>query len=98
MNKEEIEKIVKNYAHDFRDMVINEVNLYGILKGMSNEIMGITLTYLIEEIEKEKASQTSIVHLTNPPQYPDTNSEEYCRAFNLGLSKAQDIIRNKLMK
>ena len=47
----EIEKLIKNYAHDFRDIAMNVVQLEGVLIGFKNEI---------EKEWKERCKQAKI--------------------------------------
>lgn len=49
-----------------------------------------------KELEGEFKTVTSIVYLTIPPQYPDTNSEEYVKGYNLAKQEEIDKLDKEI--
>lgn len=58
--KKEIEKIIKNYAHDFRDMEMNVIQLDGLLVNFTKEIEDQIKTDLLKIANKDEFEKLRI--------------------------------------
>ena len=79
MIEERIEMAIGK-AYGYPDVANLEVNT-DLARAIRQEI-ALLISDVVKEIVGEDVRQTNIVLLTYPPQYPKTNSKEYCDGWN----------------
>jgi hypothetical protein len=89
------ERLVKDNGEYTEPSFLDPNGDVSLIKSFNQE----TVDGLLEEMEKivegKKKGVSHIVYLTNPPQYPKENSEQYVDGYNDALKSISSLLKEQ---